>query len=343
MDPVKEHQSGGRRRRWWMVILLVGVAAAVVLWTTRGTGDGDARSAATAGIPGLEGSLRIAVGGTNPHVLTWAPGAAEPTRVDLTPRTVYAVFDASGRWLASRTASGIGNTLSLSGSGDPQPLAIGVSSFAWHATAEGKLAWFGTTADGIPGLFVASASRGTVDVDLLTQFDIDAGVGDGLQAWGDWGFAVFNRSNPDASLATLDQDGDEVAHGPMLLGGVRPNGTLIVGRLEGDARLIDAWFFTDESLQSGDRVPWEFETTPAWSQSGEKAAFVSDDGAMLSIQPEGLHLTLDPPAAIAIGWSPDDRFALLIGEDRALVYNVETTSLTVLDTDAPVWDIAVMD
>ena len=260
--------------------------------------------------------------------LTWPREG--PPRVEDLPGffTSNADFDFSGRMLAmgapvpdtGRMLLSVGTALRI------QPLAADVTSFAWHDSEAGRLAYSQIVADQWL-LSVIDTSR---NPDLIT---IRGEQGGALVAWGDWGFAI--------------QDGDEVTFlsrsGEAL--------TALEGRvLDSDGRGRIVLYDGDLSLVdvsgSGDRLDADL------SGIGEpEVAEISPDGSKLAVVGGAGHLILplddDREAIYApvtsgfpqLAWSSDSRFlispwirgVLFVDTERSAAQPVaELTSHTVV-------------
>jgi hypothetical protein len=149
--------------------------------------------------------------------------------------------DAEGDRLAALApvfgAESVPRTLSVGTAAGLEPVETSATSFSWHPTEPGRLAWTLATEQGadlmsgIPG----SAER---------VASLPAGAE--LAAWGDWGYALQVGDR----LLTLDESGRGVATDALRLLAASPDGRLVVAGSHG--HLLDRrWSITGPRLTGG--------------------------------------------------------------------------------------------
>ncbi|GMR02032.1 MAG: hypothetical protein BMS9Abin20_0358 [Acidimicrobiia bacterium] len=148
------------------------------------------------------------------ETLLWDPSFRIPRPYDLPVATlgqtdgVNASFDSGGRTVAISVRSPVGTELYL---GSPtnvgeQPDIVGASSFTWHATEVGAIAWVARDAGGIVQLHTATVSplSGSL-VDDVVVADLD-GIA-GVIRWDSAGFLINSVINDNMTVVSLGRDG----------------------------------------------------------------------------------------------------------------------------------------
>ncbi len=251
------------------------------------------------------------------EIWRWRAGAPFPDFGGLPPATRLMSWDVTGVWGAAVGEFrdvGPGGILYVGQGADLAPVATGVTTFAWHDTEAGRLAWVEIDAEG------RSVLRST---DWTTESDIEEselpapGV-ISLERWGDWGYALsidrLGGALPD--VVVLDPAGRTRALWEgVLLHAAGPGGRLLMtlpGATVAVAELDDA---------EPQPVPWAVTSTPVWSPSGCCAAMAADSpnlGAALVVNEPGrpsFRIVTGTSPAEVVGWTPDERFVVLWSAD----------------------------
>jgi hypothetical protein len=206
--PVRSSASGGGKAVWLIVGIALGFAFSLLFSSSLdrvpvASGDTTTTTAAPAlgigaAIADFPDGLNVLISpgeGRALEVLTW-PLQGEPFYrsvplgdIDL---AATAHFDASGQFLAATTSTPDGLTLR---SGRPNTfgvMATGVTGFAWHDSESADLAWSKVDDDEFQIWVSDDAGQGELVVRAI-------GIGEGLSAFGDWGFAIAERTGVTAT------------------------------------------------------------------------------------------------------------------------------------------------
>lgn len=315
-------------------------------------------------VPGFEGVL-ITLGGESRdlELLVWHPDRASPSSTRLPPGTTV-VPDASGRLLAGLGEMSRGSlfyTLYAGTPGSLWPVTAGATSFSWHATDPGRIAWL-EHAGGGSGLhlgtgFMNDAGRfvpGTTvaPVALIGQSAV-------LVGWGDWGYLVRGFAE-ERTVYLLDVDGSErwrmAADNASVLAGDR-----IVLRRDRLASDEIHFVFTTPDAAATEPPSTIVRTFPyhrrdhfsreAWSLDGEHIAFLRWDSLAGTWHIEVWQQNGVLREAISVGdrllsgisWSPDGRFIIAPAElfdsdsARYVVMFYDTRLGTISDVPMPHW------
>lgn len=151
-------------------------------------------------VPGFAGRLHVVTrtGGPYLDLFTWEAGDPAPTVRPL-PTGLHS---SSLAWSADRSrlaglGGGVGGNVLYAGRpGRVVPVALGVDSFAWHATDPQRIAWTEPQPTG-RSLVTARLTRTGVAAATLAQ------VEGALVTWGDWGLAL-EHFDGGSRLVTLD-------------------------------------------------------------------------------------------------------------------------------------------
>lgn len=235
--------------------------------------------------------------GGNLGLLTW-PVSGLPREVPLpgfAPADVE--FDRSGR-VAAMTTPIVDSEGALLSFGTPprvQPMATGVTGFAWHDTETGHLAY--TVVDGDEWLlWTTNTSR---VAELVTS---DSGIAGAVVGWGEWGFAI--QDGGEFTLLTPEGNPVVTLQG-RLLDSDQP--WLIVVS-EGVVSIVDVG--GSEVLREVDVEPLGEVAAGLVSPDRSKVAVMGSEGHMIIPLALSLEPTFDSattgPAQLA--WSSDSRF-----------------------------------
>lgn len=163
-------------------------------------------------IPPMGGRRLVAIG--ERQALFWRAGSREPTLIDM-PVNSWARWHDGGRHLAylkyeSSEGAAVGNELWMAFDGRvPQPVWIGVASFAWHPT-EIRLAWIGrhlpeTTWHVFAG---RATDYGVEDVVVHdTGMEADSTSWISLVAFGDNGWVIQREDSAGSTVLSIASDG----------------------------------------------------------------------------------------------------------------------------------------
>jgi hypothetical protein len=224
-----------------------------------------------------------------------------------------------------------GNVLSVGIASSFTPLTSGVTSFAWHDSESGDLAY--TQVSGDEGsLWVVPPNRNS----MLVVEGLDPRVA--VSSWGEWGFALQDPVEGQIVLYTADGEFRSVLPGVAF--GSHPSGWVLaydgglmlvsagggVNRLDTDlggyGGLLNAEFSPDRSLIA--------------VRAGDALVVVdSDDGTPLLIS----EVRGDQPD---LAWSSDSKFVFFPHPSRrgVLVVDVESESMTAVLRDR--WSVAAV-
>ena len=340
----------------WLLFALgfvVGLGVAVVFLTSTGLNPPTETTTDAVGIPTappedtdpdipgigevIEGfpDAMVAMVGTQSRGLAhlvW-PVAGPPVERPLPVGLGTARFDTSGRWFASTTSvpDQRGNMLSVGIASSFIPLTFSVTSFAWHDSESGDLAY--TQVSGDEGsLWVVPPNRNS----MLVVEGLDPRVA--VTSWGGWGFALQDPVEGHIVLYTADGELRSVLPGVAF--GSHPSGWVLandgglmlvsagggVNRLDTDlggyGGLLNAEFSPDRSLIA---------------VRAEDALVVvdSDDGTPLLIS----EVRGNQPD---LAWSSDSRFVFFPHPSRrgVLVVDLESESMTAVLRDR--WSVAAV-
>jgi len=227
-------------------------------------------------------------------------------------------WDASGRWAAAPALVSNDDTLFLGPIESLQPAFSDTTTYAWHPSDEGRIAWIGDPVGEGLSLATGSISATGLNIRPVTLSDTTLNRDDRLIAWGDWGFVLEQRTEESTSLVTLAPDGSPLGGvAGLSVVGVRPDGTMLVHPSTPD--LSAPASMTGPALDVFEPVPWAISPRVVWSHDGSISAQVvpSVFGAALEVRGATFdsQMLLDSDEAIPVAWSPDDRFVLVWAAD----------------------------
>ncbi len=168
-------------------------------------------------VPGLNDRLTLVVETEDGlRSLVWEPSFRIPEPHTLSVGTlgrtdaVTVKFDSAGRSIAIGVPSSVGTDVYL---GSPtemskQPSLIDVSSFAWHATQAGSIAWIARDAAGGTQLHSATLDplSGSVVENIVINLDSSASI----IRWDAAGFLINSLLNDDMAVISLNPDGSQL-------------------------------------------------------------------------------------------------------------------------------------
>jgi len=283
-------------------------------------------------IPGYPDGMNILVSpgeGRALEVLTW-PLQGEPFfrsiplgDIDLAGT---AQFDASGQFLAATTHAPGGLQL---GSGRPNTFGVvasGVTSFAWHDSDPADLAWSKVEDDEFQIWVSEDAGEGELMVRAI-------GIGEVLTAFGDWGFAITERTgvtdnSPTFRTHLLAPNGDlrgaidgwvVASHGSgLLLVENRDELRVVTADVPDDGIEIRATDLAGDVVVGGE-----------FSPSGDRFAVTSLGGVSV-VNLETLNVTNHSIRAgsDSMDWTSDGRFLLVSAFRGVAVLDTETGDIT---------------
>jgi hypothetical protein len=311
-------------------------------------------------VPGFEGTLVAQLGQqhlivfSGPRLAVW-PAQRDSPMFREQPIMVVASPDASGTLMA-----GLGPVAMIGWSalyvGRPEsmrPVRHDVSSYAWHSTQPGHLAWLEFTDD--PGhydLMVADMPAEESQALLSPGRRITEVLDARLHSWGQWGFLLVGQLGEEVIL--LDENGDERWRHQATNAHVAASGDMLLSREPRWGDFSGLLLIPAGSLDTGDAIPlaWIPERTAAvgWSPDSLRLALAVRDpdsrccdnlilhievrtieGTLLSSQMvRDFNIThvatpsierfdgesyLDEWWTSEIRWTPDGRFVIVAGVD----------------------------
>jgi hypothetical protein len=280
-------------------------------------------------IPALRGRQLVGIGPGG--AFQWRDGSRTPQIIDL-PNNSDARWNPTGNHLAfvkyEPSNSALANELWLSYlARDPQPLWIGVTSFAWHPTEE-RVAWIGvaptSTTWHLMWADVTAYGLDGIDArDLGIEADL-AGDWMYLAGYGDYGWVMshtrLREGEYESQIVTITADGIEATSdglGERFVHSVSPDGRiLVIDVRNGSAewRDMSLTLLEPADLGSGSiQIDWAPE-------SGQTLTF-DDRGPTVRIagpEPEDLTEMTLPPGAYSPALSADGQVAVALAHIRAL-------------------------
>jgi hypothetical protein len=313
-------------------------------------------------VPGLEGLL-ITEGGHSPDhdVAIWRIDMPAPKTSRLPPATSI-VPDAAGQLLAGMgemTRGGRASVLYAGTSAAMWPVTAAATSFAWHGTERGRIAWL-EAAGGGSGLHLGVGNMDDAGhlVRGHTTILIDSWAE--LIGWDEWGFLLRGLTDDGPTVYLVDHDGEEQwrlsADGAEILDGDR----IVLSRQRFAEAEID-FVFTTPDAAATDPPSTITRTFPfradhlggwAWSPSGDHVAFIWFDARARTWRMEvwqhnvamSTSVTLDDRWLWGgVSWSPDDRFIVIPSESfdgagaRYRVVFYDTRLGTISEVAMPYW------
>jgi hypothetical protein len=298
------------------------------------------------GVPSRVGGFRL---------LRWRSDATAPEEIANLADFFALHPDATGQLFAGLTYAEIGPTetilwLGEINSGTTTPVALDTSSFAWHTSDGGRLA------------FLAETEIGSLELVTLGPSGRDRAVGQvpsgSLAAWGNWGFAIRIPSGF-TTTEIRNSDLEELAQIPGSLVGVMPDQRLVFTYGYGYPTMEDSGpvsFLVDPELGEIEPFSWvqpdEVLLEMAWAPTKHLVAlhvapkdsivegpFLAGLLRILSVDGEQL---VELPTSLGvepISWSSNGRFVIFPrpankGGFELVVYDTEDRQITVVRTEA---------
>lgn len=224
------------------------------------------------------------------------------------PRSSEFRFDSSGKWLAGISLTEQGGQRQVLWAGrvgsEPEPVAVGIRSYAWHNATGGLLAWSDADGTGVTTLALDD------ETDSLNTIDLPiTGL---LEGWGHWGFALLTSG---ASFTTAVVDPDGAVLGTSLPGrfsGYLANGELLLTGGSGEPIAFDPRSGRQRSLS------WLDERDYVWTSSvsagrAEAVVLVGREGIeadpfrgeIALITDETAQILAETAAFTDLAWTPD--------------------------------------
>lgn len=260
--------------------------------------------------------------------LRW-PADGPPSARDVTGGTEMQ-FDATGQFLArTETVPGLsGVLLSMGRAGFIRPVRSGVTSFAWHDSDSGELA-FTTEQGGVWQLFRVSR---TLVPEPVAEGSYDGGS---VVGWGEWGYAI---QIPDGRVALLTGDGRFKDF---------ENGTALASH---DSRWV---LVEDDGLKlvsagGGVRRMELFDdlreiSVASFSPDASKIGMAGSFGtAVLNLKDTGSVVLSEANQPNWLTWSSDSRFILAPGLRGVFIYDLENGERHLVLDDYTVIAVAVL-
>lgn len=262
-------------------------------------------------VPGFPDAL-VAVGdslGSGLAHLLWPVGGPLVTRSLTGGQNVR--LDAKGQYVAlsQSVPEMVGSVLSMGRFNGIRAVASGVTSYRWHDSQPGVLA-FTTTEDGESRLYQVSAS-------LVPSLVIGGITHEGtLATWGDWGYAI-QRNDVRIQLLTRDGEPKDIVSGIALASHqsgwilVQDQGLKLVSGGGGVRRL--------ERPDVPERI-----FAAAFSPDGSKVALAGRDGVVVfDLKDEEGAIGAPGSPAGWLTWSSDSRFVVAPAQSGVLIYDME--------------------
>ncbi|HJS71220.1 MAG TPA: WD40 repeat domain-containing protein, partial [Acidimicrobiia bacterium] len=191
-----------------------------------------------------------------------------------------------------------------------RPISTGVTSFAWHDTKTGELAF-------------TAEKEGTLELYRLTHNRIPQLMAEGLDidvtiaAWGDWGYAL--QTGDQVSLLTPDGDFKDIEAGRSLAS--HEAGWLLVE--DGDLKMVSAGGGVrrlDLSNRDSDRF-----ISAAFSPDGSRVALAGTSGVEILDVEQGalVDIGVDRPSEW-VSWSTDSRFVITPASSGVFVHDLDS-------------------
>lgn len=329
----------------WLLFALgfaVGLGVAVVFLTSTGVTTPTATTADVVGVPitppeetdpdirgigelveGFPDAMvaMVEIEGRSLTHLLWPIGGPPVERPLPTGGIGMARFDSSGRWFAATTfvPDQEGSLLSVGIASSFAPLVSRVTSFAWHDSESGELAYT-RVSEGEGSLWVVRANRRPVQV--VGGLDPLARV----SAWGEWGFVV---RDPAANQMILYNPGGE--HRAVLDGaayGSHPSGW--IAATDGELMLVSAGGGVSRLGTEIDAVGAVMNAE--FSPDRSLVAVRGDQGLLVVDAGDGtvLRSVSVPGDNSDLTWSSDSRFVAILHFRGVVVVDAFTAEMTTL-------------
>jgi hypothetical protein len=220
-------------------------------------------------------------------------------------------LDATGQYVAlSEVAPDLaGRLLSAGRFNRIRLISSGVTSYVWHDTASGQLAY--TTED--EDEWRLYRMSGGFDPSLVVSGEASGAT---LAAWGDWGFAM-QLSDGRVQLLTLDGEPKDIEAGVALAS--HGSGWVLV---EDDSLKLVSAGGGVRLLQDAD-APAEI-LAAAFSPNGDRVALAGREGVVV-LDPDNLDETIRVPGSSGgwVRWSSDSRFVVGPAQNGMRIHDLE--------------------
>ena len=275
-------------------------------------------------VPGFQGVLRYTLGQPDQQMVRWAGSAAASSVVKLPAGADGARWDASGGWVASTTRSTYGDALYLGTPSNLRPALIGIGGFAWHDTDPGTIMFYEVIQTAERTLLTVKIHIGEVtnlglSSSELVTIDTPFAVL-GTAVWGDWGFAMAGRDANGLLLATtLDTEGGQLStlNDTFVIDHTSTGTLLLVEAAEEDPEtgVTFRLLLADASGTDIREAPWTLSSPAKFSHSGEFLVSTEDAPGGTTIRFDSDEVSFEARTSaqdpVILGWTPDDRFAVL--------------------------------
>jgi WD40 repeat protein len=189
-----------------------------------------------------------------------------------------------------------------------RPISTGVTSFAWHDTKTGELAF---TAQEDDRLTLYRLTHNRIPQRVADNLASDSTVA----TWGDWGYAV--QVGDQVSLLTPDGDFKDVEAGRSLAS--HGAGWLLVN--DGDLKLVSAGGGVRRLELEGERSV----SSAAFSPDGTLVALAGTSGVViLDVEESALVDIGADRASDWVSWSTDSRFVIMPASSGVFVHDLES-------------------
>jgi hypothetical protein len=271
------------------------------------------------GVPGLAGAIpefpdaMVAIGVTGGSTLDhmlWPQTGSPSTRPIVGGNR--ARFDATSQFIAVSTEvpGREGFLLSLGRFNSMRPVSADVTSYAWHDSKSGLLAYT-VVADGGLELF-------NVHADTTPRMVTDGlAAGSQVSAWGDWGWAI---QEPASKVVLLTPGGEFKDSESGVVYDSHDSGWMFV--VDDDLpKLVSGGGGVrsfDDELGVGTVV------SAAFSPDGEKVVVGATGGVVVIAPGRGVLTELKGGVPAWLAWSSDSRFVIAAAASGAVVHDLDT-------------------
>lgn len=265
-------------------------------------------------VPGFPDALVAISGGSGSgleHVL-WPVGGSPVVRPMTHGRDVR--IDTSGDYYAlSTSVPDLGGVvLSAGRSSNARPIQARVTSYTWHDSERGQLAYTSEDAAGWQLLSLTPSFRPVV-------VPTAAYPGGSVAAWGNWGFAIQTTED---GVVLLTPSGEFKDREVGVALASHPSGWVLVQ--DGGFKLVSAG---GGVRQLGLPEPNGPSFSAAFSPDGRRIAVGGTFGLIVYDQEEENSVTLADVRAPRVSWSSDSRFVVVPSQRGVLIYDVEAEEL----------------
>lgn len=240
--------------------------------------------------------------------LLWPVRGAMATRI--MPPGEDVAIDVSGDYYAMSTPLPDleGALLSMGRINDVRAVRTGVTSYAWHASATGRLAY--TTEDD------AGWHLYTIGPRLAREEVTTSGYPGGtVVAWGDWGYVI--QSSDDTVLLTASGEFKGMESGSAIASS--PGGWSLV--VDDRAKLVSSGGgvrLLDLPEHGGSLV------AGAFSPDGRRVAVAGDRGLFVYVLDDETTISLAGDRSRWVKWSSDSRFVIASANGGVVIHDIET-------------------